>query len=422
MKNESKFWKLVFGSGGVAACNMLRAFVVNKLLAIFLPLSTFACVGQLQNLMSVGQAMSSLAMQNGWVSLTAQNLGDRTKLLGIWRGGYRLTVFATIFTCIVAVLFCFLAPLESLFPGIHPRLVQAAILFSLPGIVAMNMITIASSVLNGLGEYKRWALVGIASSLLQCIWVAFFLYTGRLSVLSIIATQSVIAGIFAARVASGAGFSLGLLRKSVLDVRSPWFAFAAMGLVPMLLNPIVLTVIRSYVGGEFGWNAAGVWQGVWKVSDFFAAGFSAILGVILLPKISDKLTKREFWAMFNPILYKMFGLTLVVVALLFVCRHLVVSILLSSTYAAVADYMPIQLVGDFFRTGGWALGLVLIARGETVRFLVAEVLSNVYLAVGTVVFSKMYGFSGAMIAYASENILYFVALYIVVRRLKWNTP
>ena len=422
MKNESKFWKLVFGSGGVAACNMLRAFVVNKLLAIFLPLSTFACVGQLQNLMSVGQAMSSLAMQNGWVSLTAQNLGDRTKLLGIWRGGYRLTVFATIFTCIVAVLFCFLAPLESLFPGIHPRLVQAAILFSLPGIVAMNMITIASSVLNGLGEYKRWALVGIASSLLQCIWVAFFLYTGRLSVLSIIATQSVIAGIFAARVASGAGFSLGLLRKSVLDVRSPWFAFAAMGLVPMLLNPIVLTVIRSYVGGEFGWNAAGVWQGVWKVSDFFAAGFSAILGVILLPKISDKLTKSEFWAMFNPILYKMFGLTLVVVALLFVCRHLVVSILLSSTYAAVADYMPIQLVGDFFRTGGWALGLVLIARGETVRFLVAEVLSNVYLAVGTVVFSKMYGFSGAMIAYASENILYFVALYIVVRRLKWNTP
>jgi len=422
MKNESKFWKLVFGSGGVAACNMLRAFVVNKLLAIFLPLSTFACVGQLQNLMSVGQAMSSLAMQNGWVSLTAQNLGDRTKLLGIWRGGYRLTVFATIFTCIVAVLFCFLAPLESFFPGIHPRLVQAAILFSLPGIVAMNMITIASSVLNGLGEYKRWALVGIASSLLQCIWVAFFLYTGRLSVLSIIATQSVIAGIFAARVASGAGFSLGLLRKSVLDVRSPWFAFAAMGLVPMLLNPIVLTVIRSYVGGEFGWNAAGVWQGVWKVSDFFAAGFSAILGVILLPKISDKLTKREFWAMFNPVLYKMFGLTLVVVALLFVCRHLVVSILLSSTYAAVADYMPIQLVGDFFRTGGWALGLVLIARGETVRFLVAEVLSNVYLAVGTVVFSKMYGFSGAMIAYASENILYFVALYIVVRRLKWNTP
>ena len=79
-------------------------------------------------------------------------------------------------------------------------------------------------------------------------------------------------------------------------------------------------------------------------------------------------------------------------------------------------------MGDFFRTGGWALGLVLVARGETVKFLAAEVLSNLYLAVGTVVFSKMFEFNGPMIAYASENFLYFVALYVVVRRLKWNTP
>lgn len=422
MNRESKFWKLVFGSGGVTACNVLRAFVVNKLLAMFLPLSTFACVGQLQNFMTVGQAMSSLAMQNGWVSLTAQNLDNREKLIGLWRGGFKLTSFATVFTSAVAVIFCFVAPLETLFPGIHPRLVQAAILFALPGILAMNIVTIASSVLNGLGEYKRWALVGVASSLLQCIWVAFFLYTERLSVLSIIATQSIVAGFFAARVASTAGFNFSVIRKSALDIRSPWFAFAAMGIVPMILNPVVLTVMRSFVGAEFGWDAAGVWQGVWKVSDFFASGFSAILGVILLPRISGKLTKREFWSTFNPVLYKMFGLSLLVVAVLFACRHIVVAILLSDTYAAVADYMPIQLVGDFFRTGGWALGLVLVARGETVKFLVAEVLSNVYLAVGTVAFSKVFEFNGPMIAYASENFLYFVVLYVVVRRLKWNTP
>ena len=347
---------------------------------------------------------------------------NREKLLGLWRGGFKLTSFATVFTSAVAVIFCFVAPLETLFPGIHPRLVQAAILFALPGILAMNIVTIASSVLNGLGEYKRWALVGVASSLLQCIWVAFFLYTERLSVLSIIATQSIVAGFFAARVASTAGFNFSVIRKSALDIRSPRFAFAAMGIVPMILTPVVLTVMRSFVGAEFGWDAAGVWQGVWKVSDFFASGFSAILGVILLPRISGKLTKREFWSTFNPVLYKMFGLSLLVVALLFVCRHIVVAILLSDAYAAVADYMPIQLVGDFFRTGGWALGLVLVARGETVKFLVAEVLSNVYLAVGTVAFSKVFEFNGPMIAYASENFLYFVVLYVVVRRLKWNTP
>ena len=422
MNNESRFWKLVFGSGGVTACNMLRTFVINKLLAVFLPPSFFACVGQLQNFMTAGQAMSSLAMQNGWVSLTAQNKGDSKQLHGIWRGGFKLTVFASAATFALAIAFCFLAPLETLVPGIHPRLVQAAILFSLPGILAMNIVTITSSVMNGLGEYRRWALIGIASSLLQCIWVAFFLYTGRLSVLSIIATQSILAGIFAVQVARGAGFHFGAIRYSLLDIRFPWFAFAAMGIVPMLLSPVVLTAMRSYIGSEFGWNAAGIWQGVWKISDFFASGFSAILGVILLPKISDRLSKKEFWSMFYPVLAKMFGLTFAVIAVIYFCRHFVVSLMLSDSYAAVADYMPLQLVGDFFRTGGWALGLVLIARRETVKFIVAEVLGNAYLLVGTIAFAKYFEFNAPMLAYASENILYFIGLFIVVRRLKWNTP
>ena len=195
-----------------------------------------------------------------------------------------------------------------------------------------------------------------------------------------------------------------------------------MGIVPMLLSPVVLTAMRSYIGSEFGWNAAGIWQGVWKISDFFASGFSAILGVILLPKISDRLSKKEFWSMFYPVLAKMFGLTFAVIAVIYFCRHLVVSLMLSDSYAAVADYMPLQLVGDFFRTGGWALGLVLIARRETVKFIVAEVLGNAYLLVGTIVFAKYFEFNAPMLAYASENVLYFIGLFIVVRRLKWNTP
>ena len=132
METSSKFWKLFFGSGSVTAVNALRAFAVNKLLAVFLPPAAFACVGQFMNWMSIGQATSSLAMQNGWVSLTAQNKDNLKELHGVWRGGFRITTFATIATCILAVIFCFAAPLEKMLPGIHPRLAQAAILFALP--------------------------------------------------------------------------------------------------------------------------------------------------------------------------------------------------------------------------------------------------------------------------------------------------
>ncbi len=420
--SSSKIWKLFFGSGSVTLFNTLRAFVINKLLAVFLPPTAFACVGQFMNWMTIGQATSSLAMQNGWVSLTAQNKDNIRNLHGVWRGGFRLTTFASIFTCIVAVLFCFFAPLEKMLPGVHPRLAQAAILFALPGILSTNMVAICSAVMNGLGLVRRWATIQIVASLFQMLWVAFFLYTGRLSVLSIIATQSVVAGIFAVRVASRAGFSLATFRQSILDTRGPWMSYAVMGLVPMIVAPLVLMFVRSLVGFELGWNAAGIWQGVYKISDFFASIFSAILGVLILPCISRDMTRESFHRGFYPIFWRMMGFTLVFCVLLYFGRSLVVAILLSSTYAPAADYMPVQLLGDFFRSGGWCFGMVLIARRETKAFLIIEMGANLLFAVGTFVGIRLFEMNGPMFAYALENLVTFVVLAITVGRLKWNTP
>ena len=170
MQSDLNFTKLFAGSGAVTLFNALRAFAINKLLAIFLPPAAFACVGQFLNFMSIGSATSSLALQNGWTALTAQNKDNREKLLGIWRGGFRLTTFASLFTFVVAVLFCFMAPLQTLLPGVPTRLAQAAILFALPGILSTNIITITAAVMNGLGEKSQvgtdqYRNVGVASDL-----------------------------------------------------------------------------------------------------------------------------------------------------------------------------------------------------------------------------------------------------------------
>ena len=408
------------GSGMVTFLNALRIFVVNKLLAVFLPPSAFACVGQFMNFMTIGQATSSLALQNGWVSLSAQNKNNLEQLRGLWRGGFRLTTFASIVTFAVALVLCFTLPLEKFFPDIHPRLVQATIIFALPGVFATNVITISSSVMNGLGHYRRWALINMVSSLWQMLWVAFFLWTGRLSVLSIVATQSIFAGVYASQIAARAGFSLKEIRKTALDIRGPWLSYALMGIVPMVLTPVVLTFMRSTIGVELGWNAAGIWQGIWKISDFLTAFFSAILGVIILPKVSAKMTKSEFWKMFLPVFAKTMFLALVAVVALYLGRSLLVLVMLSSEYAGASDYIPMQLLGDFFRVGGWALGLVLIARRETKIFLTLELCSQLVLAGATFAFVKFYEFNGPMMAYALENFLTLAASIVIVSRLRWS--
>lgn len=422
MPSDLKFAKLFAGSGAVTLFNALRAFAINKLLAVFLPPAAFACVGQFLNLMNIGQATSSLALQNGWTALTAQNKNNQDKLLGIWRGGLRLTTFASLFTFVIALLFCFMAPLEMLLPGVPTRLAQAAILFALPGILATNIITITAAVMNGLGENHKWALINIVTSVWQVLWVAFFLYTGRLSVLSIIATQSIVAAIFAGRISSRAGFSVNRIWKTALDTRGPWLSYALMGLIPMVMTPMVLTMMRTMVAFHFGNDAAGIWQSVWKVSDFLFMVMSAILTVIILPRVSASMNRGEFFKMFNPLLLRIMGISLAMIAVLYFGRSILVQVLFSQAYMGAVDYLPLQLVGDFFRAGGFALALVLIARRETVAFLSVEVGSEFLLAAGTFVGIKFLEFNGPMAAYAFENFVYFVVLYILVRRLKWNTP
>lgn len=427
-----KFLKGFVGSGAVTFFNALRALSINKLLAVFLPPAAFACVGQFLNIMTIGQATSSLAMQNGWTSLTAKYKGNEKELLGIWRGGLRVTTFASIFTFIGLILFSFLAPLNTLFPdndlfrtvsgSIPVNKLQIALLFALPGIFATNVITIISSALVGLGETRKWAIVNILTSLWQILWVAFFLYTGKMGFLSVIATQSIFAAVIAAIITSRTRFRLKQIWSTAKDTRKPWMSYALMGIVPMILSPIVLTIIRSGVDVRFGHDAAGIWQSVWKFSDFIFMVMSAVLTVTLLPKISAAKSKDEFNRTFFPKFLFVLGFSLVMIAVLFFGRGFFVPLLFSKAYLGAADYMQWQLVGDFFRTGGFALALVLIARSETKKFIGVEILGEVLLAGGSIVAMKYLEFNGPMVAYAAENVLYFLVTFFLVWRLKWNTP
>jgi PST family polysaccharide transporter len=118
----------------------------------------------------------------------------------------------------------------------------------------------------------------------------------------------------------------------------------------------------------------------------------------------------------------MVAFSLVMVLALYLCRGIVVTVFLSLAYAGVADYMGIQLVGDFFRSAGWCLGFVLIARQATKAFLSIEIVAQLFFAVSSVVLVKLIEFNGLMAAYALENLLTLVALTFAVQRLKWNTP
>lgn len=418
------FWKLCFGSAGVTAIKTLCAFLVNKVLAVLLGPAAFALVGQFQNVIALAQGASSLALQNAWVSLTAQNKDDKNKLLGIWRGGYRISVYAMIAVAIVIAFAVFFAPLRTLFPGVPEKAVQAALLLMLPGIAATNLTLACASVMNGLGHYRRWAAISLGSTLIQTVWVIVLLYTQTLSLLSVIATQSILSVAIALPIAKGAGFKISDLKSAIafkFESRIPWLKFAAMGLLPMVLSPIALTIVRSYLGSHFGWQSAGLWQGIYKISDFFSVGISSALGVVLLPRVSAKMNRAEFRKTFYPLLLRILALVAVCVVLFVVFRSFVIALFLSTEFASAENLLQWQLIGDFFRAGGWCCAMVLIAKQQMGKFAIAETFFTIFFVVCTILLSHQIGIFAPTIAYAAENLLYFVTTFIFVQTIKWES-
>lgn len=417
---QLEFWKQSAGSAVATAFRIACVFVTNKFLAAVMGPVGFALVGQLQNLITLGQGTSSLALQNGWISLTARYKDDEKSLGPIWRGGFRLSVYASIFTAIVFALFAFLAPLQTIFPGVPTRYMQAAIFFAIPGMIALTVTAICSSVMCGLSDYKRWAAITTVSSVLNCVWIVLMVQTKSLTVLSAVASQSIVSCVFVIWNAHRGGFRYKRFGARLVANFKPWRNYAAMGLVPVILSPLLYLLIRSFLGNHFGWDIAGFWQGAMRISDFLIVVFSSVLGVVLLPKLSAATSKEAFFEILKPSLLRILGIALAMVLLLAIFREKVIVIALTEKFLPLGSLILPQFIGDFFKVGCWCLGLALVARGETLRFLLVEIGADILFAGLTFGGSLWMGYRSPFAAYAIENALCFFALLPIVWSMPWK--
>ena len=417
---QSGFWKESAISAVATFVRIAASFITNKFLAALAGPAGFAVIGQLQNLINVGQGTSSLALQNGWVSLTARYKNEEKELGPIWRGGFRLSVYASIASAIFFVLFAFIAPLDSLFPGVPMRYMQAAILFAVPGFVALTVSMVSSAVMNGLSDYRRWAAITVGTSVLNCLWVVLMIQTKSLSVLGAVATQSVLSCFYALFLAWKGGFTYKRFSARLKPNFKIWRGYALMGIIPMVVSPVLYFFVRSFLGKSFGWDVAGFWQGAMRISDFFNVGFSSVLGVVLLPRLSAASSPEEFHRTLKRLLAYVLAFALVAVLAMFFLRDVLIVFALSKDFLPLSSLVPMQFVGDFFKAGCWCLGMALIARKETLAYLSVEIGADILFAVLTVLGANFLGYPSPFIAYAAENFICLLALMIVLRRLSWK--
>ena len=163
-------------------------------------------------------------------------------------------------------------------------------------------------------------------------------------------------------------------------VNKHFLQFLLIGFTIWLCSKLTAYGIRSYAISAYSVEETGWWQAVARLSDAYRALFISYLMISFVPKLSQSKSLEKSKAIIRKDLSTYFLLATGFIVFAFLSQDYLISFFYNASYAPATDLLSIQLVGDIFALASFPFALILIAKVETKRYIIAEIASTlVYL-------------------------------------------
>lgn len=394
-----------FGWGaGMAGTRLVCSFLSIKVTAVFLGPGGLALVAQFSNLVNLFQSMLGQGLVTGSVSLGAEAGAAQARRQVVRATALRI---ALVLAVTAGVVLAFASPL------IAPWLLgdsRFTLLIALSGVViAAGMLT---DLLHGaLGVGKEVGLIGgavMTSTVLGLVIFAPAVYfwglSGALWASFAVMLSSTLVSVTVVR----------RLSRSVAlsDFFGPFdrtIARRLMGFYPMLivngaLPPLVLILARDTLRAALGLESAGLWQATWRLSEAYQAVIVSGVSLHFMASLGERVHDPR--ALQRQVLRTLGTATAATAAMALVIgllREPIVHLVFSPDFGAVADLMPLQLLGDVLKMGGWILSMALVALMRTRWFLVIALFGAACFVGATKALVPVLGIEGVLWAYVGTG-------------------
>lgn len=387
---------------------------INKILAVYVGPSGYAFIGQFQTFVQTISSAASGGINSGIVKYTAEYDGQPNMQHVFWSAAVVLCVAGSIAVSTLIIIFrTYIA--ENLL---------GSIMFSKPLVVfSISLIffvfnALFLSILNGKKEVKYLLVANVAGSIFS------------LAVVGILASQY---GLLGALLALAVYQALTFFISLAVLVKMPWFQFSYFGLginivvlkqlfkfslmtmVSLICMPIALLFLRNYLGSNLGWEFAGYWEAMWRLSAAFLMFFTTTLSVYYLPKFSELSSKFQIRKEI------LFGIRVILPVVfcsafaIYIFREQLIFILFSENFKPMEALFLWQLVGDFLKIPAWMLGYLMISKALINKFIFTEVVFTLSFVLLATTLVKSFGLNGMSIAYAINYGGYLVVLCFLMK-------
>ena len=399
---------------GVAVLIKLVTLIgLNKILAVYIGPSGYAALGQFQNSIQMITSLASGAIGTGVTKYTAQYQQDTTSQHAIWRTAAIISLTGSFFVAIIIILLNqklanWVLKNED-FGSVFVWFAVTLVFFVLNGLLL--------AIINGKKEVRLYVVSNIAGSL-----VAF----------GITVSLAVGFGVYGALVALAVYQSLTFIVTSFLIWKTNWFKFsllwgafdresakklskfASMAVASAVCVPISHILVRNHLGEAIGWEEAGYWEAMWRLSGAYLVFVTATLSLYYLPRFSEIEKKSEvIQEIFDG--YKVIlPISMVFGFLIYYFRDYIIRLLFTVDFADMAVLFGWQMIGDTLKVAGWVLAYLILGKAMTKVYIFSEIFFALSFYSLTVFFTSFLGLKGAAVAHATNYLLYFIAMAMTV--------
>jgi PST family polysaccharide transporter len=201
-----------------------------------------------------------------------------------------------------------------------------------------------------------------------------------------------------------------------------WGAFLRLGaafVVTVMMHRAVEFGIRAHIVRTEGLDEAGLYQAAASISGNNVGLILAALAADYFPRLSALGGDRErAQDLVNQQVRVMLLLGGPLLIALVAAAPLALQVLYSSKFVPASPLLQYQAAGDALKLMTWALGYVLVVKGEAFRFALLEASFALVALILSFLFSERLGLEGYGIAWLCTNLLYTCLLIYVCR--KWH--
>lgn len=409
--------KVTAMTGLLTLLKMAMGFIIAKVVAIYTGPTGMAMLGQVQSMVSSLNGVINAPVGSGIVRYTAEKKEQGFEACAPWwRAAVQWVLIISAITIPGGLLLA-----ENIANWLFQDRALAWIVMATVSVLPLSAIgTLCNSVINGQQLYRRYVGLGMLSALISgCVMLSMIVMANIQGALLAAAVQAALIG----------------LVMLVVNLRQPWFrlqywwgsttkearkaigGYMLMAVTTALTVPVSLILVRTILIDQVGWEAAGHWQAVWKISEVYLGVITMALGTYYLPRLSSLVGVDAIVREIHRTALVIIPIVALMALGIYLMRDVAIWLLFTDDFKSARDLFAIQLCGDVIKIVSWLYAYPMLSRGRAKWYMVTEISFSLLFVIISYMLIIAVGLSGATLGYLVNYSLYCTFMYFNVKKI-----